>query len=51
MGRADDAAEQFDKLHAVLPPELLDVVLDRLPYRDEEPRQRLREALAAAGAT
>jgi TolB-like protein/Flp pilus assembly protein TadD len=50
MGRTDDAAEQFDKLYAVLPPEALSVFLERLPYRDEEPRQRISEALAAVGA-
>ena len=49
MGRIDDAAEQFARLSASLPSHVLDVVVDRLPYRDDEPKYRMRDALEKAG--
>jgi adenylate cyclase len=49
QGRMNDAAEKFETVHALLPPEILEAVLDRLPYKDEEPRQRIRAALDAVG--
>ncbi|MFT5182080.1 MAG: adenylate cyclase, partial [Alphaproteobacteria bacterium] len=49
LGRLDDAAEQFRRLHEALPSEILEVVLDRLPYFDAEPRRRIRNALDQVG--
>jgi TolB-like protein len=49
LGRKDDAAVQFAKLHDVLPPQVLDVLVDRLPYRDDEPKRRMRNALERTG--
>lgn len=48
MGRIDDAVEQFDRLHDSLPSHVLDIVVDRLPYCDDEPKGRIREALKQA---
>jgi Tfp pilus assembly protein PilF len=49
QGRLKDAAKQIGRFYDALPPEFLDVVLSRLPYRDEEPRQRIRNALDQVG--
>jgi TolB-like protein len=49
LGRLDDAAKQIGRLYNALPPEFLDSVLSRLPYRDEEPRRRIRAALDQIG--
>ena len=49
MGRIDDATAQFHLLYDSLPPHVLDVVVSRLPYRDDEPKRRMREALEKAG--
>ncbi|MFT5489327.1 MAG: adenylate cyclase [Alphaproteobacteria bacterium] len=49
QGRLTDAAEQFGRLYKALPPDFLDVVLSRLPYREEEPRRRIRNALKQVG--
>ena len=49
MGRIGDAAEQFGGLYDSLPSHVLDVVVDRLPYRDDEPKRRMRDALEKAG--
>jgi tetratricopeptide (TPR) repeat protein len=49
LGRLDDAAEQFRRLHEALPSEILEVALDRLPYFDAEPRRRIRNALDQVG--
>jgi TolB-like protein len=49
IGQIDNAAEQFGKLHDSLPPHVLDVVVSRLPYRDEEPKRRIRTALDHVG--
>ena len=48
LGRTDEAAVQFAKLHDALPPQVLDLLVDRLPYRDDEPKRRMREALEQA---
>jgi tetratricopeptide (TPR) repeat protein len=45
MGRADDAAAQFAILHKTIPTHVLDIVVSRLPYRDDEPKRRMRDAL------
>jgi adenylate cyclase len=51
LGRTDEAAVQFAKLHSVLPPQVLDVLVGRLPYRDDEPKHRMRDALERGGKT
>lgn len=48
-GRLDDAAAQFAVLREAMPPHVLDTVVGRLPYRDEEPRRRMRQALEKCG--
>lgn len=49
MGRTDDAVEQFNRLNDSLPSHVLDIVVDRLPYRDEEPKRRMLNALDQVG--
>jgi TolB-like protein len=48
LGRFEDAAAQFAALSETLPPHVLDEVVSRLPYRDEEPKIRMRDALDQA---
>jgi adenylate cyclase len=48
MGRAEDAAAQFAVLYETMPPHVLDAVVSRLPYRDDEPQRRIRDALDSA---
>lgn len=48
LGQTKAATEQFSKLHDALPPQVLDILVDRLPYRDAEPRRRIRTALEQA---
>jgi len=45
MGRIEEAAEQFDLLHNPLPSHVLDVVNERLPYSDGEPKKRMHKTL------
>ena len=45
MGRTEAATEQFSKLHDALPPHVLDVLVSRLPYRDDEPKRGMSTAL------
>ena len=49
LGRSEEASAQISALRESLPAFTLDTVAQRLPYRDEEPRRRLRDALAQAG--
>ncbi len=45
LSRFEDAASQFAFLREALPPDILDTVVGRLPYRDDEPKRRMRDAL------
>ena len=45
LNRFEDAASQFAFLREALPPNILDTVVGRLPYRDDEPKRRMRDAL------
>ncbi len=49
LGRSEEATSQIATLRESLPAFTLDIVAQRLPYRDEEPRRRLRNALEQAG--
>jgi tetratricopeptide (TPR) repeat protein len=49
LGRSEEATAQIAALRESLPAFTLDVVAQRLPYRDEEPRRRIRDALERAG--
>jgi len=49
LGRSEEAAAQIAVLRESLPAFTLDIVAQRLPYRGEEPRRRMRDALEKAG--
>ena len=51
MGWTDDTAAQFNSLYEAIPPHVMDIVVSRLPYRDDEPKRRMREALDNAGSS
>ena len=50
LDRPDQAAAEIAIIRESLLPNELEVVTQRLPYRDEEPRRRMRDALVSAAA-
>ncbi|MFP6748462.1 MAG: adenylate/guanylate cyclase domain-containing protein [Alphaproteobacteria bacterium] len=51
LGREDEAAAAITLMRESLPPNMLEAVVQRLPYRDEEPKRRMAEAVARAAAS
>lgn len=49
LGRSEEATAQITVLRESVPAYTLDIVAQRLPYRDEEPKRRMRDALEQAG--